>query len=43
MSTMTARLGWFDPNRADYKDVAAVQIRYTQELVARVDTWLEKV
>lgn len=37
------RLGWFDPNKADYQNVAAVQIRYTKELVQRVDTWLERI
>lgn len=37
------KLGWFDPNKADYQNVAAVQIRYTKELVQRVDTWLERI
>ena len=37
------KLGWFDPNKADYQNVAAVQIRYGKELVQRVDTWLERV
>jgi len=37
------KLGWFDPNKADYQNVAAVQIRYAKELVQRVDTWLERV
>jgi len=36
-------LGWFDPNKRDYKNVAAIQIRYTRELVAKVDAWLEKI
>jgi len=35
--------GWFDPNKADYRDVAAVQIEYAHELVRRVDTWLTKI
>lgn len=37
------KLGWFDPNKADYQSVAAVQIRYAKELVQRVDTWLERI
>jgi AbiV family abortive infection protein len=36
-------LGWFDPNKADYESVAAVQIDYAQELVTKVDAWLEKI
>ena len=35
--------GWFDPNKADYRGVAAVQIKYAQELVERVDVWLTKI
>jgi AbiV family abortive infection protein len=35
--------GWFDPNKADYRDVAAVQIKYANELVRRVDAWLTKI
>lgn len=37
------KLGWFDPNKADYQNVAAVQIAYAKELVQRVDTWLERI
>lgn len=37
------KLGWFDPNEADYQNVAAVQITYAKELVQRVDTWLERI
>jgi len=37
------KLGWFDPNKADYQNVAAVQITYAKELVQRVDTWLERI
>ncbi len=36
-------LGWFDPNKADYQNIAAVQIAYAKELVQRVDTWLERI
>lgn len=36
-------LGWFDPNKRDYKNVAAVQIRYARELVTKIDAWLEKI
>ena len=36
-------LGWFDPNNADYQNIAAVQIRYAKELIQRVDTWLERI
>lgn len=35
--------GWFDPNKRGYEDVAALQIRYAQELVTKVDAWLEKI
>ncbi len=35
--------GWFDPNKAEYRDVAAVQIKYARELVERVDAWLTKI
>jgi AbiV family abortive infection protein len=35
--------GWFDPNKADYRDVAVVQIKYARELVERVDAWLTKI
>ena len=38
-----SNLGWFDPNKADYKNIAAVQIVYTKELVQRVDSWLERI
>ena len=37
------KLGWFDPNKADYQNTAAVQIAYAKELVQRVDTWLERI
>jgi len=37
------KLGWFDPNKADYQNVAAVQIKYAKELVQRVDKWLERI
>jgi len=36
-------LGWFDPNKRDYENMAAVQIRYTRGLIAKVDAWLEKI
>jgi len=36
-------LGWFDPNKADYENVAAIQINYAQELVTKVNAWLEKI
>ena len=36
-------LGWFDPNKRDYKNVAVVQIRYARELVTKVDAWLERI
>jgi len=36
-------LGWFDPNKRDYENVAAVQIRYARELVTKVDAWLERI
>lgn len=36
-------LGWFDPNKDDYKNVAAYQMYYAQELVTRVDQWLLKI
>lgn len=37
------QLRWFDPNKADYRKVAAIQIKYAQELVRRVDAWLTKI
>lgn len=37
------KLGWFDPNKADYRNVAALQIEYAKELVQRVDTWIESI
>lgn len=37
------KLGWLDPNKADYQNVVAVQIAYTKELVQRIDTWLERI
>lgn len=37
------KLGWFDPNKADYENVAGVQINYAQELVTKVDAWLERI
>lgn len=37
------KVGWFDPNKADYQNIAAVQIEYAKELVQRVDTWLERI
>ena len=37
------KLGWFDPNKADYQNVAVVQIEYAKELVQRVDRWLERI
>ncbi len=36
-------LGWFDPNKRDYENMAAVQIRYTRGLITKVDAWLEKI
>jgi AbiV family abortive infection protein len=36
-------LGWFDPNKRYYENVAAAQIRYARELVTKVDPWLEKI
>lgn len=36
-------LGWFDPNKRDYENVAAVQIRYARELVTKVNAWLERI
>ncbi len=36
-------LRWFDPNKADHKTTATVQIAYTKELVQRIDSWLERV
>lgn len=36
-------LGWMEPNKADYENVAAVLINYAQELVTRVNAWLEKI
>lgn len=36
-------LGWFDPNKQDYKETATVQITYTRELVSRVDSWVNNL
>lgn len=36
-------LGWFDPNKQDYRDTARVQIAYAKELVKRVDSWTSKL
>lgn len=38
-----SKLGWFDPNKAEYQNVAAQQIRFAQDLVARLDAWLTKI
>jgi len=38
-----SKLGWFDPNKADYQNVAAQQIRFAQDLVTRLDAWLTKI
>lgn len=36
-------LGWFDPNKSDYENVAAVQIKHAEQLVQRVNAWLERI
>lgn len=38
-----SKLGWSDPNKADYQNVAAQQISFTQDLVTRLDVWLTKI
>jgi len=38
-----SKLGWFDPNKADYQNIAAQQIRFAQDLVTRLDAWLTKI
>ncbi len=38
-----SELGWFDPNKTDYQNVAAQQIRFAQDLITRLDAWLTKI